>query len=351
MKKRIAIILAMGLCISLAACGNRPQTSTGSASSEPAGSSSTAQSQDPVEEKESWHPDSAVTLIVPSSAGGGHDVTARLWAKCAEKYAGVPINIVNETTGGGVVAMTNVMNAETDGLTIGQGAISLVTDQYLVEGATYTHNDFTYVGLDATDANYLVVSADGPYKDMDAKQFLEYAAANPGKIRIGVSGNWTNHDYTRHLIEQTSGASFTRVSIKGGANIVLGVLGGDLDAGVPYPSEIAAQVEAGNLKVLALTGNTASPFWPDVPTFQELGYDINLAMWRSIILPKDTPQEIVDGWNEIYELTMNDPETIQAYQDAGVTYVNLGGHDAVKEYVDASHEVYKQIIDSGVVNN
>ena len=48
---------------------------------------------------------------------------------------------------------------------------------------------------------------------------------------------------------------------------------------------------------------------------------------------------------------MNDPETIQAYQDAGVTYVNLGGHDAVKEYVDASHEVYKQIIDSGVVNN
>lgn len=348
MKKRFVWILAIAACLLLTACG---KTSQPAASSSPAASNSTqSQEADPVV-KEAWRPSSAVTLIVPSSAGGGHDVTARLWAKCAEKYAGVPINVVNETAGGGVVAMTTVMAADTDGLTIGQGSISLNTDQYLVEGATYTPDDFTYVGLDATDANYLVVSADGPFQDMDAKQFLEYAAANPGTVRIGVSGNWTNHDYTRYLIEQTSGASFTRVSIKGGANIVLGILGGDLEAGVPYPSEISAQVEAGTLKILALTGNTRSPFWPDVPTFSELGYDINLAMWRAIILPKDTPQEIVDGWTEIYELTMNDPETIQAYEDAGVTYVNLSGNEAVKEYVDASHEVYKAIIDSGVVNS
>lgn len=346
MKKFFRIFAAVtALMFVFTSCSPSTQTSPDSQSSGNAESPGGNQS----EQASSWRPSSAVTLIVPSSAGGGHDVTARLWAKCAEKYAGVPINIQNEEAGGGVVAMTNMMSAEPDGLTIGQGSISLNTDQYLVEGAIYTPDDFTYVGLDATDANYLVVNANGPFKDMDAKEFLEYAAANPGQVRIGVSGNWTNHDYTRYMIEQTSGASFTRVSIKGGANIVLGILNGDLDAGVPYPSEIAAQVDAGELKVLALTGETRSPFWPDVPTFNELGYDINLTMWRAIVLPKDTPQEIVDGWTEIYELTMNDPETIQAYQDVGVTYVNLGGQTAVKEYVDASHEVYKEIIDTGVV--
>lgn len=340
MKKLLALTLAMLMLLSLAACGSEQSQSSELQSVE-------SDTTEPV--KESWRPSSAVTLYVSSAAGGGHDVTARLWAQCAEKYAGVPINIVNETAGSGVVCFNTVKDAPADGLTLGQGAISLNTDQYLVEGATYTPDDFAYVGLDATDANYLVVKADGPYADMDVKEFLDYAVAHPGEIRMGISGNWTNHDYTRYMIERTSGAAFNRVSIKGGANIVLGILNGDIDCGVPYPSEIAAQVDAGNLKILALTGATRSPFWPDATTFNDAGYEINLAMWRAIILPKDVPQEVLDGWVEIYELTMNDPDTIKAYSDAGVTYVNLGGNDAVKEYVDASHVLYKSIIDTGVV--
>lgn len=296
-----------------------------------------------------WRPKSAVTLYVPSTAGGGHDTAARLWAKCAEKYAGVPINIVNESAGGGVVCYTNVMKAAPDGYTLGQGSISINTDQYLIEGATYTPDSFTYIGLNSTDANYLVVNAKGPYANMSLQEFLDYAKANPGKIRMGVSGNWTNHDYSRYLIEKTTGASFNRVSIKGGANIVLGVMNGDLDCGVPYPSEIAAQVNAGNLKILALTGDTRSPFWKEVPTFTESGYEINLAVWRSIMLPKDTPQHIVDGWVDIYNKTMQDPETLEAYMTTGATYAFLAGNEAVKAYVDESHKLYKSIIDSGVV--
>lgn len=339
MKKRIAFLLSVIMILSFVGCGSN--------SSKPASPDSPSSN----ESTEKWRPSSAVTLIVPSTAGGGHDNAARLWAKCAEKYAGVPINIKNDGSGSGVVAQTNMMTADTDGLTIGQVSISLVSDQYLVEGASYNQDSFKYIGLDSTDANYLVVSANGPYADMDLEEFLTYAKANPDIVRIGVSGTWTNHDYTRYMIQETAGVEFTRVSIKGGANIVLSILGGDLDAGVPYPSEIAAQVEAGNLKILALTGNERSPFWPDVPTFTECGYDINLAMWRALVLPEGTPDEIIEGWNEIYELTMNDPETIQAYADAGITYCNLGGHDATKAYVEASHDVYKTIIDTGVVNN
>lgn len=298
--------------------------------------------------KELWKPNKAVTLIVPSSAGGGHDNAARVFAKCAEKYAGVPINIVNQPAGAGVVAFTEVMNAKPDGLTLGQASISLVSDQYLVEGATYNQDSFKYIGMNSTDANNLVVSTSGPYKDMDLKQFIEYAKANPKKIRIGVSGSWTNHDYTRHLLEQTAGVEFTRVSIKGGNNIVLGVLGGDLDAGVPYPSEIKAQVEAGKLKVLAVSGEDRSSFWPDVPTFKEQGYDVNLAVWRAIIVPKGTPDDILAGWQDIYQKTMTDPETEKEFANVGITMSYKNAEETIK-IINDSHDVYKKIIDSGVV--
>ena len=295
-----------------------------------------------------WKPDKAVTFIVPSSAGGGHDTAARVFAKCAEQYAGVPINIVNKPDGAGVVAFTEIMNAKPDGMTIGQASISLVSDQYLVEGATYNQDSYEYIGMNSTDANHLVVSTKGPFKDMDLEEFIEYAKENPKKIRIGVSGSWTNHDYTRHLLEQTADIEMTRVSIKGGANIVLAILGGDLDAGVPYPSEIKAQVEAGELKILAVSGEERSSFFPDIPTFKEKGYDVDLVVWRAMILPKDTPQDVLDGWRDIYEKTMSDPKTIAEFEKVGVTLSHKNA-EGTKEMIDKSHDIYKAIIDSGVV--
>jgi len=295
-----------------------------------------------------WKPTKAITLIVPSAAGGGHDIAARVFAKCAGKYAGVPINIVNQIAGGGVVAQEQLKAAKPDGLTVGQAAISLVTDQYLVKGVSYDQNSFLYIGMDSSDPGNLVVSTKGKYKDMDLKQFIAYAKAHPKEIRMGVSGSWTNHDYTRYLLEQTAGVEFTRVQVKGGNNVVLGILGGDIDAGVPYPSEVRAQVDAGNLKILAVSGEERSPFWPGIPTFKEQGYDVTLTVWRALILPKGTPDNIVQGWKDIYEKTMTDPETKQAFIDVGTTLYNKNSAETIK-IINDSAVVYKAIIDTGVV--
>ncbi|MBV1758343.1 MAG: tripartite tricarboxylate transporter substrate binding protein [Dethiosulfatibacter sp.] len=341
MKKRIKVYFICSLIVMLFLGGCSTNTpSTTQSETEGPGETTAA--------PELWKPTSAVTFIIPSSAGGGHDTAARAFAKSAEKYLDVPINIVNQPDGAGVVAFTQMMNAKADGLTIGQASISLVSDQYLVEGATYDQDSFAYIGMNSADANHLVVSTEGPYKDMNLEEFLEYAEANPKNIRIGVSGSWTNHDYTRHLIEQTAGVEFTRVSIKGGANIVLAILGGDLDAGVPYPSEIKAQVDAGKLKILAASGEERSMFYPDVPTFKELGYDVDLVVWRAMVLPKDTPDDILAGWRDIYEKIMTDPETKAEFEKVGVTFYHKDFQDT-KRIIDNSHDIYKSIIDSGVV--
>lgn len=297
---------------------------------------------------EAWKPAGPVTLIVPSRPGGGHDNNARVVAQIAEKHAGQPINVVNQAGGGGVVAYAKMMDSAPDGLTLGQISISVVSDQYRIDGVPYDQDSYAYVAQISGDPNNLVVAADGPYGDMDLDAFIAFAEENPGKIRMGVSGNWTNHDYTRHQLEKTAGVAFQRVSIKGGSNVLLAILAGDIDAGLLYPSEIKSQVAAGKVKILAHNADARLDLWPDVPTFTEEGLDINMPIWRVWALPKDTPPEIVDGWRAILEATMSDPELKQAYGNVGIGYA-FKGPEETRALIDRAHDQYKRIIDEAAI--
>ena len=291
---------------------------------------------------EDWRPTRAVDLIVPSGAGGGHDNNARLLGAVLEKYAGQPINIINQPAGGGVVAYKQMRDAEADGHTIGQVSVSIVSDQFRIEGVDYNKDSYAYIGQISADQNVLVVKADGPYGDMNITQFIEAAKAEPGSVAFGVSGNWTNHDYTRYQIEQVTGASFLRVPIKGGAQIVLSLLSGDVQAGALYPSEIKAQVDAGALKPLAHNGSGPLAAWPDVPSFTSLGLKADLAIWRALVMPKETPENIRKGWEAILEKAMNDPALKEGYGNAGIGYAYRGAEDT-EALVDLAETAYREI--------
>ncbi|MBM6596549.1 tripartite tricarboxylate transporter substrate binding protein [Microvirga pudoricolor] len=289
-----------------------------------------------------WKPTRPVNLIVPSNPGGGHDNNARILASTMEKYAGQPINIVNQAAGGGVVAYNQMMKAKPDGYTVGQISVSVVSDQFRISGVTYNKDSYTYLGQISSDQNLLVVKADGPFGKMNVKEFVAYAKDNPGKVPFGVSGNWTNHDYTRFQIEDASGAKFLRVPQKGGSEIVLSILSGDVQAGALYPSEVKSQVDAGALKILAHNGDRALEGWPDVPTFTSQGLAVDLSIWRALVLPKETPANIVAGWRKILEETMKDPAVKQAYATAGIGYAYRNAED-MEKLVEAADNAYRTI--------
>lgn len=295
-----------------------------------------------------WRPSRAVDLIVPSGAGGGHDNNARILASVMEKYAGQPINVINQPAGAGVVAYNEMRNAEPDGQTVGQVSVSIVSDQFRIEGVDYNKDSYAYIGQISADQNVLVVTADGPYGNMDITQFLAAAKDAADPIAFGVSGNWTNHDYTRYQIEQAADVSFLRVPIKGGAQIVLSMLSGDVQVGALYPSEIKSQVDAGALKPLAHNGTEPLAAWPDVPSFTSLGLPVDLAIWRALVLPKETPEDIRAGWESILEQTMNDPAIKEGYATAGIGYAYLNSDDTVA-LVDEAETAYRTISDEAGV--
>lgn len=290
-----------------------------------------------------WKPTKPIMLIVPSRPGGGHDVTARVFAKYAEKYAGRPITIINEDQGAGVIAYTKVLQSKPDGYTIGQMSVSLVSDQYLVKGVKYNQDSFIPICQIAADPNCLVIKKGSPY-DMSLEDFINEAKKNPKKIRMGVSGNWTNHDYVREQLEMATGAKFQRVSIKGGAQIVMSILAGDLDAGVPYPSEIRGHVDGGDLKILAQSGSQRLDIWPNVPTFKEKGVNVDLTVWRVLAVPKDTPENVVKGLYDIFNKAMNDPGLKQMYKDSAIGHVFKDPRETV-ELIRVAHDRIKEIID------
>lgn len=283
-----------------------------------------------------WRPDDTVTLIVPSSPGGGHDTNARALSAIMEKYAGQTIVVQNQPGGGGVVAYNQMASARPDGLTLGQVSTVLVTDRYRLDNVTYGADSFRYVGEISADPNLLVVSAKGPYADMTFAQFIEHAKENPESVLMGVSGNWGNQDYVRFALEKESGATFRRIPIKGGRNVLLAILGGDLGAGLLYPSEVKAQIDAGELKVLAHNGDTSVPGLDGVQSFREQGVNVGLPVWRALALPKETPDDILKGWEEILRQTMQDPELHKAYEAVavGYAYADSAGAEAIVRKAD-----------------
>jgi len=278
-----------------------------------------------------WRPTGTVELIVPSSPGGGHDTNARALASVMEKYAGQSIVVVNQPGGGGVVAYNQMEGAKPDGLTLGQVSTSLVTDAFRLSNAKYGADTFRYVGQISADPNFLVVSAKGPYADMTLDQFLAAVKEKPQSVTMGVSGNWGNQDYVRYALEKTSGTEFRRIPVKGGRNILLGILGGDIAAALLYPSEIKAQYDAGEVRVLAHNGDAPVPGFDQVKTFRDQGVDLGLPVWRALVLPKATPDDVAKGWEEILRQTMADPALKEAYASVfvGHAYADAAGTDAL----------------------
>lgn len=341
LRRLLSVMASAALVLALAGC-NQQTGGSGSGGGQGSGSGSGSGQQS------TWKPSGQVDMIIGSSAGSSQDTAARVFAQCVENVAGVRINIINNTGGGGTVANVEVMNAKGDGMTLGQFGSTMATDQYTVDGCNYSQDTYKILGVHSEESAHLCVNAKGPYADMTAEEFLTYAKDHPGEVKMAISGTWNLYDTTRHLLEQEYGASFQRVGIKGGTNCLLSLMAGDVDATLAFPVEVQPLAESGDVKVLAQLGEERNNFFPDVPTFKELGFDCALTASKAVVLPPDTSDEIYAGWETIFEQVMADPATETAFTEAGLTfspYIGTDAYDHINEYGDF---IKTNFVDTGV---
>ncbi|WNF04748.1 tripartite tricarboxylate transporter substrate binding protein [Brevibacillus borstelensis] len=286
------------------------------------------------------YPKKQIELIVPYAAGGGTDAVARAFADSANKVLPQSIGVVNKTGGGGAVGMSEGAKAKPDGYKLTLVTVEMTTLPPLGL-ATFKPDDFKPVARLNADPAAITVSADAPWNTIE--EFVAYAKENPGKVRIGNSGTGAIWHLAATALEQKIDTKFNHIPFDGANPAVTALLGGHIEAVSVSPAEVAAQVEAGKLKMLAVMADERLPKFKDVPTMKEKGIDLSIGTWRGIAVPKDTPDNVVTVLKDAAKKVTEDKAFTDVLEkmNLGVSYADDA---AFSEAVKKDSELFTKLV-------
>ena len=218
-------------------------------------------------------PTKPVTLICPYASGGTADIVMRGLAEATGKHLGQPVVVENKGGGGGSLGpATMAATAKPDGYTLSQMPVTLFRNPLMMKVTWEPFKDFTYIIHISGYTFGVVVKADAPWKTWD--EFVAYAKANPGKVSYNTPGTGSTLHIVMESIAADNGIKWIHVPTKGGGEGTPMVLGGHTTASANSSGGWAAQVESGDLRLLATWGDKRMKRFPNVPTLKELGYGI-----------------------------------------------------------------------------
>lgn len=284
------------------------------------------------------YPDHPVEFIVPWSPGGGSDTLMRLIAGNIAPYLGAEMPIINMPGVGGTVGLREASRRANDGYTISQvhEGLLVATETGITDLAW---DDFEPIALMTSSPQYLVVHPTEDYSDFE--EFVTYAKAHPGEITMGVTLGGVPHLHAA-MIEQAYGLQFQYVGYEGTGERVRALVGGNLDAAIGDISSSKQFVDNGDLQFLAVGSTERAAEAPDVPTFAELGADLELQVTRGIVMPKGAPQEARDKMEAALEELSKDETYIEQTNNAGAA-VMFRGQEAYSAYLAKLDETVKSL--------
>ena len=287
------------------------------------------------------YPTKQIELVVPYAAGGGTDLVARAFADAAKNHLPVSIGVINKPGGGGAIGLSEIAAARPNGYKIGLGTVELTTLPSLGM-VRFKTSDFKPIARLNADPAAITVRADAPWNSYE--EFMTYAKANPGKVRMGNSGAGSIWHLGAATVEDKVGVKFNHVPYGGAAPAVTALLGGAIEAVAVSPAEVGAQVASGKLKILGVMSDKREKAFPEVKTFKEQGYDISIGTWRGLGVPKGTPEPVVKILHDAFKKAMEDPGFIAQADKLGLGLGYLSAADFTK-FMDTEFANYAKLVD------
>ncbi|XAH21852.1 tripartite tricarboxylate transporter substrate binding protein [Xylophilus sp. GW821-FHT01B05] len=289
------------------------------------------------------YPSRPIEMIVPSSAGGGTDVMARLFADTAKKYLPQPIVVSNKPGASGGIAMTEVQRAVPDGYKIGVLISELAIIPHL-NMTKVTTADFIPLARLNGDPGLIAVRADAPWQSID--DLLARARQQPGSVTMGNAGTGSIWHLAAAAVEEKTGVKFNHVPYQGAAPSVMALVGGHVDAITVSPAEIGSFVAAGKVRVLvSMAERRLGAPYDKVPTFKEKGTDLVLGTWRGLGVPLGTPPEVVQVLREATRKTAEDPAFRDALLRANLLPAYLDGVQ-FQAFMNSQSDYFKTLLGS-----
>lgn len=230
-------------------------------------------------------PTRPLTMVIGFNPGGSTDIQGRVLANVMEEFLGQPVNVVNQPGGGSAVAFTRLANTEADGYTFLFGGTTALTFTPIITPVEYEIDDFEYLAAVAIGQNAIVTSADQPFSTFD--EIIAYGKEN----QMTYAQQTPLDEAIISAIAEQEGLDLAIVPTGGGGGMAPLVLGKEVD--FAYSGGTHAQyTPTGEMVVAAFMSAERSPFYPEVPTLIELGYDFSIEDYRTIIVPTGTPDNV-----------------------------------------------------------
>lgn len=330
MKRKLAVCLCLLLVLSLGLVGCKSETAGPDTGSE--------------KEAETDFPNRPVSIIVGFGPGGGNDVAARIMQPYLEKAFGVPVVIENKPGAGGTIGITAVFNAPADGYTIGSFSSPAYIQNALSDelNLSWTLDDFYHFATVTAEPRGIIVLGDSPYNTF--QDLIDDAKARPGEVTQSAIGPISN-EVAFHLdIEEQFGVDMNIVLYPDTSAVMTSLYGGFGDFMVGACERYKEDVEKGDIKLLAIHTKERHEYFPDVPTCAELGLDMPLdsASMRGYMVHKDTPKEIIDIIEKVFQEAIRDnPAVAKEFEEKVCKFSWLGGQE-LETYMREQAELWKE---------
>jgi len=252
---------------------------------------------------EDKYPSKQINWYIHSSAGGGTDIFSRTVALRLRRILKANIVISTMSGGSGARMLNYLMEQPADGYTLNSFTNSNLAT--MARGMTKaTREDVIGIVRGCYDPQALVISSKdgGTYKNIE--EVLAKAKEAAGTVKIGVAHMASIDHVAAYEFAKAAGVEFEFVPFDGGGEIIVALLGNVIDMGVLNPSEFIGQYDAGNLKPAVFLVAERLEGFPDTPTAKELGYDVEMATWRGVVVKKGTPDAIVKTLRDAFAKSM-----------------------------------------------
>jgi tripartite-type tricarboxylate transporter receptor subunit TctC len=288
-------------------------------------------------------PEKAITIVVPTAAGGANDAMARVLGQAMSAKLKQPVIVDNKAGANGSIASEFVMRAPADGYTLMLGYIATHAMNPALQKLRYDPvKDFEPVGMIGSSATLMVVNP--AVKANTAAELVALAKAAPDKTSYASAGNGTAPQFAAEMFKLATGAPMLHVPYKGSAPAVTDTIGGQTQVMFPSLFTATPYVKAGKLKAIAVAGSKRSATMPDVPTLKEQGIDnVDVSQWYAIFAPAKTPKQVIDQLNKTLNEVLSDPAVAKRLEEHGAEVEKMSP-EQLRTYVQQEQVKWKKVV-------
>jgi tripartite-type tricarboxylate transporter receptor subunit TctC len=291
------------------------------------------------------YPDKPLSMVVTYPPGGATDFQARVVTTLASdaKFLGQPVVIINKPGAGGRVGWNwFVEKAPKDGYWLSTyNAPHFIAQSLVYKDCKYNVDSFEPVATWGADPAVLIVPKNSPFKTVE--DLVAFAKANPRKITVNGAGLFVGHHIAMLQLEKATGVSLTYVPEQGGTPAMQNVMSGKVMAGFNNMADAFRNQD--HINILAIADLKRHDYIKDVPTFKELGYDIDDASvnYRGIILPKGTAPAIIAKCEKDFIAQFNAPKIQELMAQSGSPLHILNRQETLKLF-ESMHKTLQTLL-------